>query len=196
MQIIGNWSKYYNSSVWRFIACCLIYFLAESEFSVGGGASCSSCQGGHSEELRKFNFDRNRRNVDLSQLSSYAIQQDATKVNKDGEHEQQRKLVLWSFYRKALHFKTSKWQGYSRRHEQTRVWRIFRFHSEGNKTWFYTVSQNGSWFRVPERPLHYAELNTFHMRYWQHHYAQFVSWLCLIKWPAQPFSSEQGLYWP
>lgn len=58
MQIIGNWSKSYNSSVWRFIACCLIYFLAKSEFSVGGGASCSSCQGGHSEELREFNFDR------------------------------------------------------------------------------------------------------------------------------------------
>lgn len=87
MQIIGNWSKYYNSSVWRFIACCLIYFLAKSEFSVGGGASCSSCQGGHSEELRKFNFDRNRRNVDLSQLSSYAIQQDATKMENMSNKE-------------------------------------------------------------------------------------------------------------
>lgn len=87
MQIIGNWSKYYNSSVWCFIACCLIYFLAESEFSVGGGASCSSCQGGHSEELREFNFDRNRRNVDLSQLSSYAIQQDATKMENMSNKE-------------------------------------------------------------------------------------------------------------
>ena len=114
--------------------------------------------------------------------------------NKDGEHEQQRKLVLWSCYGKTLHLKTSKRQGYSRRHEQTRIWWIFRLHSEGpSKTRIYTVSQHGSWLTVPWRSLHCAELNTFYMRCWEHQYARLLSWVYFNN--LLNFSSELGLYW-